>query len=89
MARCIDLEADYLFEYIEGNQSNAIDTPNDTKEYIITIDFNKNHQRIIRGTYDKKWLPDDFADFAETVFNFMKFYDFGEILDSSIYDMEK
>ncbi len=84
-----DVEADYLFEYIEGNPADVIDTPNETKEYTITIDFNKNPQRIIKGTYDKKGLPDDFADFAEIVFSFMRFYDFGEILDPSIYGKVK
>lgn len=84
-----DLDADYLFEYIEGNPYDVIDTPNETKEYIITIDFNKNPQRVIKGTYDKKGLPDDFADFAETVFSFMRFYGFGEILDPTIYGKVK
>ncbi len=34
-------------------------------------------------------MPDDFADFAETVFNFMRFYGFGEILDPSVYERVK
>ena len=84
-----DLDADYLFDNVEGNPPDIIDTPNETKEYTITIDFNKNPQRVIRGTFDKNGLPDDFADFAETVFSFMRFYGFGEILDSSIYGKVK
>lgn len=84
-----DLDAVYLFEYIEGNPSDLIDTPDEIKEYTITIDFNKNPQRVIKGTYDKKGLPDDFEDFAETVFKFMRFYGFGEILDPSIYGKVK
>ncbi|WP_373484077.1 hypothetical protein [Acetobacterium sp.] len=80
-----DLDAEYLFEYIEGNPSDVIDTPDETKEYTITIDFNKNPQRVIKGTYDKKGLPEDFEEFAETVFRFMSFYGFGEILDPSTY----
>lgn len=80
-----DLDTDYLFGYIEGNPFDIMDTPNETKEYAITIDFKKKPQRIIKGTFDKNGLPDDFPDFAETIFSFMRFYGFGEILDPSIY----
>lgn len=78
-----------MFDNVEGNPPDIINTPNETKEYTITIDFNKNPQRVIQGTFDKNGLPDDFADFAETVFSFMRFYDFGEILDPSVYEREK
>lgn len=84
-----DLDADCLFDNVEGNPPDIIDTPNETKEYTITIDFNKNLQRVIQGTFDKNGLPDDFADFAETVFSFMRFYGFGEILDPSVYEKVK
>lgn len=84
-----DLDADYLFDNVEGNPPDIIDTPNETKEYTITIYFNKNPQRVIQGTFDKNGLPDDFADFAETVFSFMRFYGFGEILDPSVYEKVK
>ena len=84
-----DLDADYLFEYIEGNPSDVIVTPNETKQYTITIDYKKNPQRVIKGIYDKKGLPDDFADFAEKVFSFMRFYGFREILNPSIYGKVK
>jgi len=84
-----DLDADYLFDNVEGNSPDIIATPNEIKEYTITIDFNKNPQRVIQGTFDKNGLPDDFADFAETVFSFMRFYGFGEILVPSIYEKVK
>lgn len=34
-------------------------------------------------------MPDDFADFAETVFDFIRFYGLGEILDPSVYGKAK
>ena len=58
-----------------------IDTPNETKDYTITIEYKKNPRRTITGSYDKNGLPEDFADFAETVFDFIRFYGLGEILD--------
>ena len=62
-----------------------IDSPNETKDYRITIDYKKNTQRVIKGSYDKNGLPEDFADFAEEVFEFIRFYGMGEILDPSVY----
>ena len=83
------LDADCLFDNVAGNSPDVIDTPNETKNYKITIDFKKNPQRIIRGTYDKNGLPDDWAEFAKKVFDFMKFYGLGEILDPSVYEKVK
>ena len=51
--------------------------------------YKKNPQRVIEGSYDKNGLPDDFADFAETVFDFIRFYGMGEIFDPSVYGKVK
>lgn len=83
------LDAEYLFDNIVGNPSDIVETPNETKDYTITIDFKKSPQRVIKGTFDKKGLPDDWAEFAETVFNFMCFYGLGEILNPSVYEKVK
>lgn len=84
-----DLEADDLFLNVVGNPPDVVESPNETKDYIITLDFKKSMPRIIKGTYDKNGLPDDWAEFAETVFNVMRFYGFGEILDPSVYNKVK
>ncbi|MCD7731627.1 MAG: hypothetical protein LUI05_09070, partial [Oscillospiraceae bacterium] len=59
--------------------------PNETIDYKITIDYKKNPQKVIVGTFDKNGLPDDFEEFADTVFDFMRFYGLGGILDPSVY----
>lgn len=84
-----NLDADYLFDNIVGNPPDVIDTPNETKDYTITVDFKKNPQRVIQGSYDKNGLPDDWAEFADTVFSFMRFYGWGEMLAPSIYGKAK
>lgn len=84
-----DLDADGLFDVIVGNPLDVIETPNETKDYMITVDFKKNPQRVIQGSYDKNGLPDDWAEFADTVFSFMRFYGWGEILDPSVYGKAK
>ena len=78
-------DADELFINVVGNPDDVIETPNETKEYEITIDYKKSPQRIIKGSFDKNGLPEDFDDFAEEVVDFIRFYGFGEILDPSIY----
>lgn len=65
--------------------SPNIETPDETKDYIITIDYKKSPQRIINGSFDKKGLPDDFAVFAEIVCEFIQFYNAGEMFNPSIY----
>ena len=77
--------AEDLFNHIEGNLNDVIDTPNEIKDYTIRIEYKKNPIRTIAGSYDKNGLPEDFAEFAETVFDFIRFYGLGEILDPSVY----
>lgn len=84
-----DLDAESLFESIEGNPPDVIETPNETKDYEIVIDFERGSQRTIKGTFDKKGLPEDWVDFAENILNFILFYGLGEILDSSVYNFIK
>lgn len=84
-----DLDVDYLFDNIEGNPPDVIDNTNETKDYTITVDFNKSPQCIIKGTYDKNGLPDDWEEFVENIFEFMHFYGLGEIFNLSIYNKVK
>ena len=80
-----NFDASELFSHVEGNPDDVIETPNELRDYRITIDYKKAEQRIITGSYDKKGLPDDFSEFAETVFEFIRFYGLGEIFDPSVY----
>lgn len=84
-----DFDADVLFGNIVGNPEDVAETPNEFKDYTVTIDYKKNPQKVITGTFDKNGLPDDFEEFADTVFGFMRFYGLGEILDPSVYGKVK
>lgn len=84
-----DFDADVLFGNIVGNPEDVAETPNEYKNYRVTIDYKKNPQKVITGTFDKNGLPDDFEEFADTVFGFMRFYGLGEILDPSVYGKVK
>ncbi len=80
-----DIDTDDFMVHTEGNPPDVIVNPLETKDYKITIDYLYGEQQILTGTFDKNGLPDDFADFAESIFDFMRFYGMGEILDSSVY----
>ena len=84
-----DIDADELFGEIEGNPDDVVDTPLESKDYTITVDFKKGPQRVIQGTYDKKALPEFWGEFAETVWRFIRFYGWGEMLDPSVYEKIK
>lgn len=84
-----DLDADSLFENIEGNPPDVLDNPNESKDYTITVNFKKKPQLVIKGSFDKNGLPNDWPEFAGDIFNFMRFYGLGEILDPSVYSKAK
>lgn len=84
-----NFDAEELFTQIEGNFDDVIETPNETKDYTITIEYKKNPIRTITGSFDKLGLPDDFEDFADTVFDFIRFYGLGDILNPSVYGKMK
>jgi len=81
-----DIDADELFGEIEGNPEDVVDTPLESNDYTITVDFKKGPQRVFQGTYDKKALPEFWGDFADAVWQFIRFYGWGEMLDPSVYE---
>lgn len=68
-----DFDAEDLFGNIVGNPDDIIENPNETKDYKITIDYKKTPQKVIAGSFDKNGLPDDFEEFADAVFDFIRF----------------
>ena len=47
------------------------------------------HKRSSQGSFDKNGLPDAFEEFADAVFDFIRFYGWGEIFDPSVYGKVK
>jgi len=47
--------------------------------------FHKHPKLVIKGTFDKNGLHEDWPEFAENVFNFICFYGIGEIYDPALY----
>ncbi|GMW04540.1 MAG: hypothetical protein AMXMBFR85_05230 [Dehalococcoides mccartyi] len=80
-----NIDADGFFAHTEGNPPDVVFNPLETKDYKITVDCLYGEQKVLTGTFDKNGLPDDFSDFADTVFDFMRFYGMGEILDPAVH----
>ncbi|MDO5392958.1 MAG: hypothetical protein Q4F24_17995 [Eubacteriales bacterium] len=80
-----DLDAAALFGHIEGNPADVYEDPNESRDYTIKVYTETGVEKMIQGSYDKKGLPDDWADFIEAVFEFMRFYGWGEIVNPSVY----
>ncbi|MFQ9703195.1 MAG: hypothetical protein ACLR0U_15565 [Enterocloster clostridioformis] len=72
------MDVDVLFGHIEGNPVDVVDDPNEIRDYTIKVITKKGKEKIIRGTYDKKGLPDGWEVFIDSVFEFMAFYGWGE-----------
>lgn len=82
-------DAEELFSHVEGNPDDVIETPDEILFYKITVDYQKNPQHIIESSFDRRSLPEDFADFIERVSRFIRFHWIGEIFDPSIYGKKK
>ena len=84
-----EFDAEELFSYVEENPYDVIDTPDENLSYKITVDYKKNPQRVIEGNFDRKSLPEDFADFIERVSRFIRCYGIGDIFNPLIYRKKK
>lgn len=83
LLNCFDIEN--MLSNINDNSDDVIETPNESKTYKITIYYKEAPKRVAEGNYDKYGLPEGFAYFAETVFDFIGLYGMGEILNPSVY----
>ncbi len=80
-----DLDADFLFNTIKGNPVDLIENPNESRNYVLTVDYNEKAQLVFKGRFDRDGLPEDWPEFAEEVYNLVQHYNFGEILNPFFY----
>ena len=78
-----------MFEDIEGNPSDAMDNPKESKTYTLTIDFAHLPSKTITGSFDRRGLPTEWASFANDLREFLLFYGEGELLDHRFYEAQK
>lgn len=53
----------------ENPENGAVDSL-ETIDYTMKVISQKGNEKLIQGTYDKNGLPDDWAEFMESVFEF-------------------
>lgn len=79
-------DADALFEDIPDAPEDAVVSPNLQRDYAVTVDFRRNPQLRLAGTYDKYGLPANWADFIDCVWELIGYYDAaGEIGRPYVY----
>lgn len=84
-----DYDSDTFLAVVEGNPDDVIENPLEEKTYRIMITYKYKEPKTICGTYDKKGLPSDWPDFMDDVWEFMRFYGMGEIMDPGVFGKTK
>lgn len=78
-----------VFSEIAGDPPDVVEDPLETKEYTITLYTKHGEVRIITGTFDKNGLPADWAEFIDSVYEFIAFYGISELFDKKVYGKAK
>lgn len=84
-----NFESENLFKKVKGNPSDAVENVNNEKGYMINIFYDDNTQKLILGSFDKNGLPTDYPRFAEILSDYMRYYQYKEILDYDVYTKRK
>ncbi len=73
----------------EGNPPDAVDNPDDVKEYFLKIRWRFGRVDELHGTYDKLSLPEDFPELVDKVRDFVSFYGLGEFFNEDACSRKK
>lgn len=68
------------------NLDDVADMSGELKTYKMTINYERQSQRVITGRFDKEGLPADFVDLAELVREFIEEYGVSDVLTPSFYN---
>lgn len=83
-----DIWIDGLSE-IEEDPPDALDDPDESKEYTLIIFTKHGEKRTVSGTFDKNGLPVGWEDFIENIYEYVSSYGYCELFDKSIYGKSK
>lgn len=85
----LDTFDELSFTGIEGNPPDTIEDENEVDAYEVAIFTRHGNNRLIRGTYDRRSLPRDWAEFVDKILTFTGFYGYGELFDAERYGKAK
>lgn len=74
---------------IEGDPPDALDDPNESKEYTLSILTKHEDNLTMSGTFDKNGLPVNWEALIENIFSFVSSYGYCELFDKTIYGKAK
>lgn len=85
----LDTFDELSFWGIEGNPPDVIENEDEVNAYEISIYTRHGNNRRIRGTYDRRALPRDWAEFIDKTLTFLGFYGYGELFDAERFGKAK
>ncbi len=83
------LDSQNLFLQTEGNPPDAVESDANKKTYTIIVNFYNKESLVLKGTFDKKGLPSDYAKFIEEIYDLLAKFGLGDIFDENTYARAK
>lgn len=78
-----------IFSIVMGNPPDAMDDPDQTRTYSITVSTRYGEARTIAGSFDRDGLPRDWAEFVDDVLTFISMYEGYELFNHRLYGRRK
>ena len=78
-----------IFSTVKGNPPDAMDDPDQTRTYSITVSTRYGEARTIAGSFDRDGLPQDWAEFVDDVLTFISMYEGYELFNPRLYGRRK
>lgn len=78
-----------IFSTVKGNPPDAMDDPDQTRTYSITVSTRYGEARTIAGSFDRDGLPRDWAEFVDYVLTFISMYEGYELFNPCLYGRRK
>ena len=75
----------YVFADFPTKIPDAVEDPLDSRNYEISIFTKLGESRVYTGAFDSNGLPLNWVQFIEYIYDFMQFYEPGELFDPEIY----
>ena len=79
----------YFFADFPDKIPDTVEDPLDSRNYEISISSKLGESRVVTGAFDSNGLPLNWAQFIEYIYDFMEFYEPGELFDPEIYKKPK
>lgn len=79
----------YVFADFPDKIPDTVEDPLDSRNYEISIFSKLGESQVVTGAFDSNGLPLNWAEFIEYIYDFMEFYEPGELFDPEIYKKPK